>query len=86
MANKIKEKADKIRTMTDEELVAYVENRVKKAHSEGFNKGRKSTKQEVDNGNRRRTEHLERQHLDESTKEGACRYNQVVRKELQGLS
>ena len=32
-----KEKATKMRAMTDEELVAYVENRVKKAHSEGFN-------------------------------------------------
>ncbi len=41
MTDKIKEKADKIRAMTDEELVAYVENRVKKAYSEGFNKGRK---------------------------------------------
>ena len=35
----VKEKADKMRTMTDEELVAYVENRVRKAHSEGFNIG-----------------------------------------------
>lgn len=45
----VKEKAVKMRAMTDEELVAYVENRVKKAYSEGFNKGRKSTKQEVEN-------------------------------------
>ena len=45
----VKEKADKMRAMTDEELVAYVENRVKKAYSEGFNKGRKTTKQEVEN-------------------------------------
>ncbi|MBK5898648.1 hypothetical protein [Catonella massiliensis] len=52
MTDKIKEKADKIRAMTDEELVAYVENRVKKAHSEGFNKGRKTAKQEVSNGDR----------------------------------
>ena len=52
MTDKIKEKADKIRAMTDAELVAYVENRVKKARSEGFNKGRKSAKQEVENGNR----------------------------------
>jgi len=37
MSDKIKEKADKIRAMSDNELVAYVENRVKKAHSEGFN-------------------------------------------------
>ncbi len=44
-----KEKASKMRAMTDEEIVAYVENRVKKAYSEGFNKGRKSTKQEVEN-------------------------------------
>ena len=41
MTNKIKEKANKIRAMSDNELVAYVENRVKKAYSEGFNKGRK---------------------------------------------
>ena len=46
------EKANKMRAMKDEELVAYVENRVKKAYSEGFNKGRKSTKKEVENGNR----------------------------------
>ena len=46
-----KEKAAKMRTMTDEELVAYVENRVKKAYSEGFNKGRKLVKQEVQDGN-----------------------------------
>ena len=41
MTNKVTEKADKMRKMTDEELVGYVENRVKKAYSEGFNKGRK---------------------------------------------
>ena len=35
MANKIKEKANKMRLMSDKELVAYVENRVKKARSEG---------------------------------------------------
>ena len=29
----VKEKADKMWAMTDEELVAYVENRVKKAYS-----------------------------------------------------
>ena len=52
MADKTKEKANKMRTMTDEELVDYVENRVKKAYSEGFNKGRKTDKQEVSNGNR----------------------------------
>lgn len=39
MTNKITEKADKMRKMTDEELVGYVENRVKKAYSEGYNKG-----------------------------------------------
>lgn len=54
MTNKIKEKADKIRAMTDEELVAYVENRVKKAYSEGFNKGRKPKKEEVQDGHRGR--------------------------------
>lgn len=51
MTDKIKEKADKMRTMSDEELVGYVENRVKKAYSEGFNKGRKLVKQEVQDGN-----------------------------------
>lgn len=51
MTDKIKEKADKIRVMTDEELVAYVENRVKKAYSEGFNKGRKITKWRAQDGN-----------------------------------
>ena len=39
MADKIKEKANKMRSMSDKELVAYVENRVEKARSEGFNKG-----------------------------------------------
>ena len=52
MTDKIKEKADKMRVMTDEELVAYVENRIKKAYSEGFNKGRKLKKEEVQNGDR----------------------------------
>lgn len=33
--------------MTYEEPVACVENRVKKAYSEGFNKGRKSTKKKI---------------------------------------
>lgn len=49
MTNKIKEKADKMRTMKDEELVVYVENRVKKAYSEGFNKGRKMVERKKDN-------------------------------------
>lgn len=47
--DKIKEKADKIRAMTDEELVAYVENRVEKARSEGFNKGYNLRKIDVNN-------------------------------------
>lgn len=47
----VKEKAVKMRAMTDGELIAYVENRVKKAYSEGFNKGRKLVKQEVQDGN-----------------------------------
>lgn len=37
---KIHEKAVKIRKMTDEQLVRYVEDRVEKARSEGFNKGK----------------------------------------------
>ena len=47
MADKIKEKADKMRAITDEELAAYVENRVEKARSEGFNQGFK-LRQEVE--------------------------------------
>ena len=60
MADKIKEKANKMRSMSDNELVAYVENRVKKARSEGFNKGRKLANQEVEHGHRRRTGDLQR--------------------------
>ena len=44
-----KEKATKMRAMTDNDLVAYVENRVKKAYSEGFNKGRKLAEGRKDN-------------------------------------
>ena len=49
MTDKIKEKADKIRAMTDEQLVAYVENRVEKARSEGFNQGISLRQKDVDN-------------------------------------
>lgn len=38
--NKIHEKAVKMRKMTDEQLVHYVEDRVEKARSEGFNRGK----------------------------------------------
>ncbi len=38
--NVIHEKAVKMRKMTDEQLVHYVEDRVEKAHSEGFNQGK----------------------------------------------
>ena len=44
-----KEKAAKMRAMTDEELVAYVENRVEKARSEGFNQGISLRQKDVDN-------------------------------------
>lgn len=37
--NKIHEKAVKMRKMTDEQLVHYVEDRIEKARSEGYNKG-----------------------------------------------
>lgn len=40
--DKIHEKAVKIRKMTDEQLVHYVEDRVEKARSEGFNRGKQS--------------------------------------------
>lgn len=38
--NRIHEKAVKMRKMTDEQLVHYVEDRVEKARSEGFNQGK----------------------------------------------
>lgn len=38
--NIIHEKAVKMRKMTDEQLVHYVEERVEKARSEGFNQGK----------------------------------------------
>jgi hypothetical protein len=37
--NRIHEKAVKMRKMTDEQLVHYVEDRVEKARSEGYNSG-----------------------------------------------
>ena len=49
MVDKIKEKADKMRAMSDNELVDYVENRVKKAHSEGFNMGYCLRQKDIDN-------------------------------------
>lgn len=42
--NIIHEKAVKMRKMTDEQLVHYVEDRVEKARSEGFNQGKKPKK------------------------------------------
>lgn len=39
---RIHEKAVKMRKMTDEQLVYYVEDRVEKARSEGFNSGKKA--------------------------------------------
>lgn len=38
--NRIHDKAVKMRKMTDEQLVHYVEDRVEKARSEGFNRGK----------------------------------------------
>lgn len=38
--NRIHEKAVKMRKMTDEQLVHYVEDRVEKARSEGYNQGK----------------------------------------------
>lgn len=38
--DKIHEKAVKMRKMTDDQLVHYVEDRVEKARSEGFNEGK----------------------------------------------
>lgn len=42
--NMIHKKAVKMRKMTDEQLVHYVEDRVEKARSEGFNEGKKQNK------------------------------------------
>ena len=39
--NKIHEKAVKMRKMTDEQIVHYVEDREAKAYSEGYNAGKK---------------------------------------------
>ncbi len=44
--NKIHDKAVKLRKMTDEQLVHYIEDRVNKAYSEGYNAGRKGTQDE----------------------------------------
>lgn len=38
-----------VKTMTDAELVAYVENRVKKARSEGYNQGYSLRQKDLDN-------------------------------------
>lgn len=38
--DRIHEKAVKLRKMTDDQLIQYVEDRVEKARSEGFNKGK----------------------------------------------
>ena len=45
----VKEKAYKIRAMSDNELVSYVENRVAKARSEGFNQGKSLKQKDIDN-------------------------------------
>lgn len=42
---RIHEKAVKMRKMTDDQLVHYVEDRVEKARSEGFNQGKKASNQ-----------------------------------------
>lgn len=39
--DKVEEKARKIRAMGNEDMVAYIENRVAKARSEGYNEGRR---------------------------------------------
>ena len=46
--NRIHDKAVKIRKMTDEQLVRYVEDRVAKAESEGYNRGSKHGEREDD--------------------------------------
>lgn len=43
----IHEKAVKMRKMTDKQLVHYVEDRVEKARSEGFNRGKEQARKPV---------------------------------------
>lgn len=42
--NVLHEKAVKIRKKTDEQLIFYIEDRVEKARSEGYNEGKKDRK------------------------------------------
>lgn len=44
--NVIHAKAVKLRKMTDDQLVSYIENRVEKARAEGYNQGRKKARPE----------------------------------------
>lgn len=46
--DRIHEKAVKMRKMTDEQLVHYVEDRVEKARSEGFNRGKQMDAPRID--------------------------------------
>ena len=57
--NKIHEKAVKIRKMTDEQLVRYVEDRVEKARSEGFNKGKEKAAGQKEKGAKEFIAHLQ---------------------------
>nr|DAH48498.1 MAG TPA: hypothetical protein [Caudoviricetes sp.] len=45
--DRIHEKAVKVRKMTDEQLVHYIEDRVEKARSEGFNHGKAHSRPKV---------------------------------------
>lgn len=57
--NKIHDKAVKIRKMTDEQLVRYVEDRVEKARSEGFNKGKEKASGQKEKGAKEFIAHLQ---------------------------
>jgi len=48
-AKKIHEKAVRMRKMTDEQLVHYVEDRIAKAESEGYNRIKKETSVDLEN-------------------------------------
>ena len=54
--DRIHEKAVKWRKMTDEQLVSYVEDRVAKARSEGFNEGKLKAERARQNPEKPRTE------------------------------
>lgn len=69
--NKIHDKAVKMRKMTDEQLVHYVEDRVEKARSEGSIRERKQLRQSTQTRFWRKSERLKESEL------SSCRKSRV---------